>query len=325
LRREDLGNNAAALARLHQDRPFNPPSTLVQTTDPTDRVVASADHPEEVEAVHGPYIVTLDLSDMTNPARGHPTWAYRVQRTALEAAGATIVPAKGMAPDPVTPGPPPPPEAFSWRTSDHVPPSWARYADPLLYAAAFLTRHRFVMMPVLIIGSIFLGTTRRRPLLIPLGIGFAVVNLIFGTWVSNALIARLGAEGRATITGSYGTSTVYNNHNVRGYDVLLKTTDGRVVETNFEDDEFNVYPSHNATTYPGKGSMFNVRYLQSFPTTFVILGEDDSPWAHDLKCRRLGSARAQAEAKLQFAPDVKNYTDALDIARAAERDAGCEP
>jgi hypothetical protein len=95
------------------------------------------------------------------------------------------------------------------------------------------------------------------------------------------------------------------------------------VETSFEDNDFNVYPSHNATAYPGRGNMFNVRYIRSSPTNFDILGEDGSPWAHGLKCARLASTRSQAESKLEFAPDVTKYKDAVDTARDAERNASC--
>ena len=100
------------------------------TTEQTDRVVPTPDHPEEVEAVHGPYLVTLNLTDPTDAARADPTWIYRVQRTALEAAGATILLKPGMAADPITPGPTPAPAAFAWRTSGHLAPSWSALSDP---------------------------------------------------------------------------------------------------------------------------------------------------------------------------------------------------
>lgn len=350
LRREDLGNNAAALERLRADRPFNRPSSLVQTADPTDRVVPTAGHPEEVEAVHGPYLVTLILDDPTDAAREHPSWIYRIQRAALTAAGATIIPPTDMGPDPVTPGPAPPPSAFSWRANTHAPPSWSWFSDPISHIIAFLARHRFILMPVLIGGSILfgvVGTSGLKPrlsnqaitgygpdpprrkargfILIPICVGFAVINLIFGSEISGIVIYHFGAEGQATITGSHSTGVVYNNQNVRRHDVLLKTADGHVVETGFEDDDFNVYPAHNETLYPSEGDGFNVRYLQRFPQDFVILGEDDSPWAHDVRCAKLGSAHAEAEQKLKFAPDVQAYRDASEVTKRAEADAGCVP
>lgn len=356
--REDLGNNAAALARLHDDRPFDPASTLVHTNDPTDRVVATPEHPEEVEAVHGPYIVTLNLDDVTDAARADPSWATRVQRTALEAAGATIVAAADAKPDPVVPhaAPPVPSPApaqatFDWPISGHAPPSQSALWDPVVYLIAFMARHRFLMMPVLIGGSILFGIVggvRGAPggskpavigyqpeppkragcaalvVLVPLCIVVAILNMIFGPDLSTRLIYNFGAEGRAIITGSHSTDTIYNNHDVIGYDVLIKTGKGDVIEARFEDDDFNVYPPHNETIYPAEGDRFNVRYLQHAPQNFVIISDDDSPWARALQCSKLETARSEAAEKLKFAPDVQAYQKAADAAAQAEAQAGCD-
>ena len=347
VRREDLGTHAAALERQHEDRPFFKASELVATTDPTDRVIPTPQHPEEVEAVHGPYLVTLNLNGVTPEARADATWAYRVQRTALEIAGATVIADPSMPPDPVTPGPAPEPDAFAWHTSGHAAPSWSWLADPIVHVMVFMSSYRFLMMPVLIGSGILLatfGSSRKPPrptspmvigyepaprrsrrwVLAPLLIGTAVGNLMFGTWISGILVNVIGAEGQATITGSHGTGTVYNSHHVRAYDVLIRTADGRTVESGFEDDDFNVYPQHNATTYPGKGDEFNVRYPQHYPGDFVILGEDDSPWAQSLRCSRLVGTRDKAERKLRFAPDIASYREAASAARKAETEAGCE-
>jgi len=217
---------------------------------------------------------------------------------------------------------------FAWHASGHAAPSWSALSDPVIHMIAFLARHRFIFMPVLTCGSVLLGALfglRRSKgwLLIPLGVGVAVLNMIFGTEISGALIYHFGAEGQATISGSHATGDVYNNHNVRRYDVLIKKADGSVVEAQFEDDDFNVYPSHNETIYPGEGDQFNVRYLEHFPQDFVILGEDGSPWARAMRCEKLGDVRAEAETKLKFAPDISAYQKAVAAAVQAESVAGC--
>lgn len=94
--------------------------------------------------------------------------------------------------------------------------------------------------------------------------------------------------------------TSNNDHNVRGYDGLIKKLDGTVVQAGFEDDDFNVYPSHNETIYPGGGDQFNVRYLEHFPQDFVILSEHGSPWAHENAMREAPRVRAEGgEAQMR--------------------------
>lgn len=323
--REDLGTNAAALARQHQDWPFFPPSKLVTTSDPTDRVVANPDHPEEVEAVHGPYLISLDITDVTPEARAHPSWAYRVQRTALEAAGATLAARPDLPPDPVVAGPPPPPEPVVWQPLMRAAPASHVVMDPPLRASAFLARWRFLVLPAFIVLPILLKALGfvRFVWHIPVFVLFAVGNIIFGTEVNTLLIYQFGAAGRATITGSYPTSTQYNNHNVRGYNVLIRTADRQVVETSFEDDDFNVYPPRNRVTYPDQGDEFSVRYVQSWPQEFIIIADDDSPWARGLQCGRLRRDVIQAATKRDFAPDSADYRKAYADALAAARAEGC--
>jgi hypothetical protein len=153
LTREDRGFNTAALKFQHDQTPFYPASTLVATTDPTDKVVLDSDRPNEVRAVHGPYYVTLSLTDMTPEARAHPSWAYRVQRAALEAAGATIVATPSIAPDPVVPGPMVERKydaPAAWTPKSHAPPANSGLIEPILHVLAILARIRFFVLPAFI-------------------------------------------------------------------------------------------------------------------------------------------------------------------------------
>jgi hypothetical protein len=235
---------------------------------------------------------------------------------------------------------------FAQVKSGGAAPVWTPVVDSLLYGVAFLARNRFFALAGLILGSIVLAailgsgkpaasravtgfepepprrTGRRRWLIVPAGVALAVVNLVWGTEISNALLFAFGAPGEATVTGSETTGVLYNEQRVYRHSVLIRDAGGRTVETSFEDDDFNVYPSHNATQYPGQGDQFNVRYLRTFPRTFVILG-DDSAWARRLRCGKLTDARSQEENKLAFAPDIASFRQALQSAMKAEAAAGC--
>lgn len=136
------------------------------------------------------------------------------------------------------------------------------------------------------------------------------VNVFAGHCLNVLLIHKTGETGEAKMTGSHATSTQYNNHDVMRHDVLLKTQSGHVVETSFRDDDFNVYPFHNSVTYPQEGDVFHVSYLKHFPTAFIIISNDSSPWANDLKCRSLHRDLLELRRKYEFDRSNKGYQDA---------------
>lgn len=109
-----------------------------------------------------------------------------------------------------------------------------------------------------------------------------------------------------------------------GHNVLIKTTDAKTIETSFTDADFNVYPPANAVTYPQQGDVFNVSYLATFPQDFVIISNDDSPWAHDLRCFGLNKRLREADAKQRFAAASKDLRQAYENAAQAAHEAACD-
>lgn len=162
----------------------------------------------------------------------------------------------------------------------------------------------FTLLPFMIGLTIWKMRVMKYYFIVPI---LAVINMIFGTSIAVHTVHAFGEKGTATITGTYGTSTVYNNHNVVGYHVLLKTADDNVVETSFEDDDFNIYPPKNSVVYPDVGDHFSVYYLRRFPKDFIIVDNDDSPWASALRCRRLNKDMQEANAKYEFDRSSKRY------------------
>ena len=167
----------------------------------------------------------------------------------------------------------------------------------------------FLILPIVSSLSIWKGRLHLMKYY-PAFIVLAFLNLFFGTGIAARVVHAFGEKGAATITGSYGTSTQYNNHDVVGYHVLLKTADGKVVETSFEDDDFNIYPPKNTVTYPGVGDHFTVYYLRWFPGDFIIVDNDDSPWASALHCQKLRDKVQEANAKYEFDRGNTSYRSA---------------
>ncbi len=183
--------------------------------------------------------------------------------------------------------------------------------DILWHVIYFLATSKFLSLflafssvPLIIGLSVWLGRAAIFGAVIPV---LAFLSVFFGTDVAANILHGFGEKGSATITGSYGTSTVYNDHNVVGYHVLLRTADDKVVETSFEDDDFNIYPPKNSVVYPGIGDHFTVFYLRSFPEDFVIVDNDDSPWAAGLRCSGLRDHVQEANAKYEFDRSNANY------------------
>lgn len=159
--------------------------------------------------------------------------------------------------------------------------------------------------------------------MIPLGIILGVGNVLVGPDLAAVVIHSFGAQAQAVMTGTYATDNIFNGRQVMGHNVLIKTADGQNVEASFEDDDFNVYPPANGVIYPQDGDRFNVSYLKGHPADFVIISDDDSPWAKRLRCDDLMSTVRQADKKRQFAPEATPYRKAYEDAVQAARAAGC--
>jgi hypothetical protein len=165
----------------------------------------------------------------------------------------------------------------------------------------------FTSVPATIALSVWKGRFAIFFAVIPV---LAFLNAFFGTDIAAHVLHAFGEKGSATITGTYGTSTVYNDHNVIGYHVLLRTADDKVIETSFEDDDFNIYPPKNSVVYPDVGDHFSVYYLRWFPEDFVIVDNDDSPWATALRCRAMNKDVQEANAKYEFDRGSERYRTA---------------
>ena len=128
-------------------------STLIHTNDATDRVLTdSTGHTRDalkVSAIHGSSVAVVTISSWQQGAFVHPSFEYRLERLALQAAGATIQPSAGIAPDPVAQKPT---SGFKIEKEFH---SLLRYGPALLGPGIM----------VLVFGGLALSSSRRRKLL----------------------------------------------------------------------------------------------------------------------------------------------------------------
>ncbi len=162
-----------------------------------------------------------------------------------------------------------------------------------------------MLVGILSFGLRLLGLPPRAYLLAAIIGGILV--LIFGSSLAVWMVHFVGEKGSATITGTFATRVRHNNHEVVGYNVLIRTAKGKIVETSFQDDDFNVYPPKNSVRYPDVSDHFTVYYIRQFPQDFIIVDNDDSPWAINLRCLTLDNEREEAREKYEFEQDNPSY------------------
>lgn len=161
--------------------------------------------------------------------------------------------------------------------------------------------------------------SRRTALFGSLGIflfSYGIINLIRGSTISAYFVYKYGEKGTGVITSTRGTNIRYNERYVEAYEVLIKTKEGKQVESEFTSMDFNIYPvPEHGYSYPSPGVRFSVYYLKSNPHAFVIVGNDDSSYAMSVRCtdalRELGSAKIKFDADSGNAVYRKKYVRAL--------------
>ncbi len=212
--------------------------------------------------------------------------------------------------------------------------------ETLAYLVALLARHSYLTMLLAVLFFLAYivrlsrtpapsapdGTQTRSLNLIPwIAVGACVaLNFVVGNWMADTLIYKMGLPGRATIVGQQHTGASDNQDQpIERFDVLISTQDDHSVESSFVADDSVVYPYKFSPELPQQTELFNVRYLPHSPRTFVIIGNDDSPWATGVRCRPFAQAASAAGTKHTFAPADAGYRRRYHDAVAALLNANC--
>ncbi len=195
--------------------------------------------------------------------------------------------------------------------------------DIPLHLLAVLARNRNLVLPAVLLFAFFGWSPAAHRWMWKL----AVVGLGLGGFVGTPLLTdwllyRLGQTATAQVVGHYRTWVEVNDHDVVGYTVLIRTASDGVLESRFEDDEPNVYPATDVSD-PQPGETFDVRYLARFPRDFVILSDDDSPWARRQRCDALSLRLTAAHQRFDFAQGAPAYRQPYVAAIDAYLQLGC--
>jgi hypothetical protein len=299
---------------------------LVRTDDADDEVTQLS--PRMKAARHGADIAVAQAT-VPQSISSQPDWNTRLEALTLTGSGAKLL---AFSEPPATASTVQTPAVASdvWRPPEHPLPPDSTTVVPIVHVMWLLAHWGFEFVAVAMLSSLLIGAIaiwlRRTAilLLVPIILGYAFLNLIFGSsWVV-ALIYHYGSQAQATVTGLFPTNDVYNDQNVVGFHVLIRPADGPVAETTFRSDDFNVYPPRNRTRYPATGDIFTVRYLPGHPDEFVIVRNDASPWSNRLRCEDLAVKAAQADRQTTFAPENLAFRHAAQAAHAALQSADCQ-
>lgn len=145
-----------------------------------------------------------------------------------------------------------------------------------------------------------------------------IANIFVGHFLTNMLIDNLGEKGEAIIVDNSPTSNQYNNRTVYRYNVMIKPTNySNVISTYFLSSDFNIIhnDSLNQYYYPSTGIKFNVKYIKAYPKAFVIIANDDSDYAKQLKINKYSTEKSTIENQLKMDPEnsvLKEKLEELD-------------
>ncbi|MGH6613060.1 hypothetical protein [Sphingomonas sp.] len=187
----------------------------------------------------------------------------------------------------------------------------------------FLSQHPFLALPLypltaLAIGALLAWWTGGKGwyfLGVP-GMMLAAMSPFFGSAVNAIFLNAAGTTGSAVIVHAEETSSTLNDSPIWYYEAVVRTADGRDVETSFDTMSASIYPWRNQILIPPQGERFVVKYVPGFPRNIAIM-VDQSPYGRK---RRIGEDREPVEtaaAKLAAAPDNVRFRDAYRDALTA--------
>lgn len=142
-----------------------------------------------------------------------------------------------------------------------------------------------------------------------------MVNLFAGHFVTNALLEHFGEKGQGMVVASKQTSDLYNDQPVWRYDVMIKSGNEKPVSTYFLTSDFNIIhtDSFNEYRYPSEGTRFNVLYLKRYPKAFVIIADDDSEYAKNLRQYKRSEEINRLKNQLKMDPQNIELSKKIDM------------
>lgn len=149
-------------------------------------------------------------------------------------------------------------------------------------------------------------------------------NLFAGYILAGSMIYNIGETGSAVTVSIKQTNNQYNHQWVYEHTIVLETKDGKKFETTFSDADFNIFPiPKDGYVYPARGEKYSVKYLKSHPKAFVIVSDDNSPYAKRIRCQDLREVYEEAERKFRIDSLNSGYREKYLKSRDEYNKNGC--
>lgn len=200
--------------------------------------------------------------------------------------------------------------------------------DALIAALHAAVAHKVIVVTVLMVAVIAVMVLARPGAVAKLALGLIALaafgNLYAGHRVVGWLLDRHGVDGIGTLVSARETSSRLNGRNVKRYATLIRTADGRTIETSFDGFALPLHPTPQAGyLVPSPGVEFRVRHLASRPEVFSIRTDGDGAYAKGLGCAELAQLVNEARMRHEFDRASTEYRLAFAQAMGAYADAGC--
>lgn len=131
-----------------------------------------------------------------------------------------------------------------------------------------------------------------------------VLSLFLRPHIVVYLTNRYGIEAQGQVVNIESLNRWHNEIRVKRHHIIYRDQEGKVVETFFDTDDFNIYPWQNRVRYPTLNKTFRLKFLPSRPQYIIIMRELGAE-----HCEALMGKLAEAKRKLDFDPTNVQYSE----------------
>lgn len=135
---------------------------------------------------------------------------------------------------------------------------------------------------------------------------FSVLNFFIGQFYNAWFLAKFGTRGTAIITAAEETSSTLNEQHIWEYSVVMKTPEGKAVETGFSTTTASIYPIRNSIIIPAEKQPFVVKYIPGFEKNIVIMSDESDYGKNRISYDNLKIVEKE-KTKYDFSPENAEF------------------